>query len=298
MIQASDPFSDRLVDAIARLGPLCVGLDPHPALLPKLFGAPGPEAFSRFFEGVIDVAAGRVAAVKPQIALFERWGPRGLETLARLAARARAAGLIVLLDAKRGDIGSTAQGYVDAYLGPNAWLSADAVTVNAYMGLDSLEPWLTAARSQRRGVIALLRTSNAGAADVQELDAGGEPVWARLAAKLAPLTEEWRGARGWSSLMAVVGATAPAEARRARALLPHAPFLVPGYGAQGAGAAEALSGAVWDGDRPLGVLVSASRSVLYPHAAAEAQSLSAWGDAIEGAIEAAKAELAAVTSPA
>jgi orotidine-5'-phosphate decarboxylase len=288
----TEPFSDRLIDAVAKHGPLCVGLDPHPDLLPKLFGAPGPDTFELFFQGVIEACAGNVAAVKPQIALFERWGPKGLETLARLAARARDAGLLVLLDAKRGDIGSTAEGYAQAYLGPEAWLPADAVTVNAYMGLDTLEPWIKAAW-ETGGVIVLLRTSNPGAADVQNLPAGGAPVWARLAEKLSPIAERWKGARGWSSLMVVVGATAPAEALKARVLLPSAPFLVPGYGAQGASAADALSGAIRgpSGNRE-GVLVNASRSVLYPQAAAEAWDHAGWRAAIDGAIDAAKRELA------
>jgi orotidine-5'-phosphate decarboxylase len=288
----SQPFSDRLADAIDAHGPLCVGLDPHPKLLPALFGAPGPESFERFFEGVVDAAAGRVGAIKPQIALFERWGPPGLAMLARLCARARAAGLIVLLDAKRGDIGSTADGYVEAYIGPDAWLPADAVTVNPYMGLDTLEPWIKAAKASDRGVIVLLRTSNPGAGDVQDVDAGGQPAWTRLAAKLAPLSDGWRGERGWSSLMCVVGATAPAEAKLARALLPHVIFLVPGYGHQGAGAAEALAGAVPGPNGPAGALVNASRAVLYPKTAAEAGDLKAWRAAIVAAIEAAKRELA------
>ena len=281
------PFSDRLIDAVARHGPLCVGLDPHPGRLPALFGAAGPEAFERFFNGVVDIAAGRAAVVKPQIALFERWGLDGMASLARIVARARAAGLIVLLDAKRGDIGSTAEGYAAAYLGADAWLPADAVTVNPYMGLDTLAPWIAEARRNARGVVVLLRTSNPGAGDVQDLDAGGAPVWARLAERLAPLADDWRGERGWSSLMAVVGATAPDEARAARARLPHAPFLVPGYGAQGASAADALAGAR-GGE---GVLVNASRSVLYPAAAAEAVSDTAWRDAIADAIDAAQAAL-------
>jgi orotidine-5'-phosphate decarboxylase len=286
------PFSDRLADAIDRHGPLCVGLDPHPKLLPTLFGAAGPDGFERFFEGVIEAAAGRVGAVKPQIALFERWGPAGLAMLARLTARAKAAGLLVLLDAKRGDIGSTAEGYVEAYLGPNAWLPADAVTVNPYMGLDTIEPWIAAARPAGRGVIVLLRTSNPGAADVQDVDADGRPAWTRLAERLAPLADGWRGKRGWSSLMCVVGATAPEEARRARAILPHVPFLVPGYGHQGGGAAEALAGAVAGPNGPAGALVNASRAVLYSKAAAEARDLKAWRAAIAEAIEAAKGELA------
>jgi orotidine-5'-phosphate decarboxylase len=290
----TESFSDRLADAIERHGPLCVGLDPHPKSLPKLFGAPGPESFERFCAGVIDAAKGRVAAVKPQIALFERWGPEGLAVLARLCAQAKRTGLLVILDAKRGDIGSTADGYVEAYLGPNAWLHADAVTVNPYMGRDTLEPWVAAAKASGKGVVVLLRTSNPGAGDVQDLDSKGAPVWTRLAEKLRPLADEWRGRRGWSSMMCVVGATVPDEARLARKLLPHAPFLVPGYGAQGAGAAEALAGAMAGPRGPQGALVNSSRGVLYPKAAAEAKTVDAWDEAIIAAIEASKRELAAI----
>lgn len=288
------PFSDRLAAAIERHGPLCVGLDPHPKSLPALFGAPGPESFERFCAGVIDAAKGRVAAVKPQIALFERWGLDGLGVLARLCEQARRGGLLVILDAKRGDIGSTADGYVEAYLGPDAWLHADAVTVNPYMGRDTLEPWIAAARPTGKGLVVLLRTSNPGAGDVQDLDSGGAPVWTRLAEALRPMADEWRGARGWSSLMCVVGATVPEEAKLARRLLPHVPFLVPGYGAQGAGAAEALAGAVAGPKGPQGALVNSSRGVLYPKAAAAAETIDDWDAAIVAAIEASKRELAAV----
>ncbi len=287
----TEPFSDRLADAIDRHGPLCVGLDPHPTSLPALFGAPAPSSFERFCAGVIDAAEGRVAAIKPQIALFERWGPEGLAVLQRLCARATAAGLIVILDAKRGDIGSTADGYVEAYLGPDAWLACDAVTVNPYMGRDTLQPWIEAGKASGRGVVVLLRTSNPGAGDVQDLDSKGAPVWTRLAETIRPLADEWRGSRGWSSLMCVVGATVPDEAKLARRLLPHVPFLVPGYGAQGAGAADALAGAVRGPKGPQGALVNSSRGVLYPKAAADARTLDAWGEGIVAAIEASRREL-------
>jgi orotidine-5'-phosphate decarboxylase len=287
----TEPFSDRLAAAIDRHGPLCVGLDPHPKSLPALFGAPGPDAFERFCAGVIDAARGRVAAVKPQIALFERWGLDGLGVLVRLCEQARRAGLIVILDAKRGDIGSTADGYVEAYLGPKAWLHADAVTVNPYMGRDTLDPWIAAAKPAGKGVVVLLRTSNPGAGDVQDLDSKGAPVWTRLAETLRPMADEWRGKSGWSSLMCVVGATVPEEAKLARTLLPHVPFLVPGYGAQGAGAAEALAGAVPGSKGLQGALVNSSRGVLYPKAAAEAKTLDAWDEAIVAAIDSAQAEL-------
>jgi len=255
--------------------------DPHPAKLPAVFGAPSPETFETFFNAVVDGVAGKVGVVKPQIALFERWGPEGLAALARVVARAREAGLMVLLDAKRGDIGSTAQGYAEAYLGPDAWLPVDAVTVNPYMGLDTLQPWIDVAKANGRGIVVLLRTSNPGAADLQELDAGGRPVWVRLGELLRPLCDAWVGEAGWSSLMVVVGATAPEEARHARELLPNAPFLVPGYGAQGASAADALAGGVQGPTGREGALVNASRAVLYPDSAAEAETIEDWRAAFD-----------------
>jgi len=274
-------FSDRLIAAVAARGPLCVGLDPHPAKLPAVFGAPSPEAFETFFNAVVDGVAGKIGVVKPQIALFERWGPEGLAALARIVSRTREAGLLVLLDAKRGDIGSTAQGYAEAYLGPEAWLAADAVTVNPYMGLDTLTPWIDVAKANGRGVVVLLRTSNPGAADLQDLNVDGRPVWTRLAQLLRPLSDTWVGEAGWSSLMVVVGATAPEEARQARELLPLAPFLVPGYGAQGASAADALAGGVQGPTGREGVLVNASRSVLYPDGAADAETIDDWRTAFD-----------------
>ena len=161
-----------------------------------------------------------VAVVKPQIALFERWGPEGLSVLARVTRHAAEAGLLVILDAKRGDIADTGAGYADAYLGDDAWLHADAVTVNPYMGLDTLDPWLDYVERRGKGVVVLTRTSNPGACDVQELDAGGQPVWMRVAGALAPLAKRHCGGEGWSSLMVVVGATAPEAARELRQTLP------------------------------------------------------------------------------
>lgn len=279
-------FGDRLAAAIAARGPLCVGLDPYPERIPALFGAPGPAAAEAFLDAVIARCVGRAAAVKPQIALFERWGPQGLAALARLTERAAEAGLIVILDAKRGDIGATAQGYAAAYLGPEAWLHADAITLNPYMGRDSLQPFLEAADAGGKGAAVLVRTSNSGAADLQALAVQGRPLWLRVAEMLAPLVEARRGRSGWSSLMAVMGATAPDEARMLRAALPAAPFLVPGFGAQGAGPADALAGAIHKDGRLQGALVNASRAVLYPDAASAASDLAAWGRAFEAGLAA------------
>jgi orotidine-5'-phosphate decarboxylase len=204
-----------------------------------------------------------------------------------LTQEARARGVPVILDAKRGDIGTTAEGYARATLGPAPGFDADCVTVNPYLGLDSLEPFIATAQSTGKGVAVLVRTSNPGARDVQDLDVGGAPLWTRVAEMLAPAMDRLLAGSGWSNLMVVAGATWPAEARRLRAILPKALFLVPGYGAQGASAADALAGLV-DG---FGGVVSASRSILYPPAAATAKTLADWRAAIDDALDAARAEL-------
>ncbi len=259
----TDSFGDRLTRAIRKFGPLCVGLDPHPDLIPDFFGE-GLVGIGNFFAQILQSTHGKVGVVKPQIALFERYGPDGLAILADICKQAKASGQLVLLDAKRGDIGSTAAGYAEAYLGPDAWLDVDAITLNPYMGTETLEPFFEMASDQNKGVIVLTRTSNPGAADFQEQTINGIPLYEIVAEKLAPFARDMvLGSDIWSSLMVVVGANAPVEAKRLRSILPHCPFLVPGYGAQGASAAEALSASV-NGE---GVVVNASRSVLFPQEA-------------------------------
>lgn len=280
-------FATRLIEGTRKFGPLCVGIDPHPGMIPELFGGDTPEGVWKWSQAIIEVAAGKVAVVKPQVSLFERHGPEGMAALQAAAKAARAAGLIVLMDAKRGDIGSTAEGYAQAYLAPGAPFEGDGLTVNPYMGLDTLEPYAKLAKANGKGVIVLVRTSNPGAADFQSRIMGGSPLYVRVAEALQPLTERLMSPCGWSSLMMVIGATAPEEARAVRALAPKALFLVPGYGAQGAGAAEACSGLV-NGE---GGVVSASRSVTFPKAAANAGDKASWRQAIEAAILEARDEL-------
>ena len=283
-------FADRLIEAVAEHGPLCVGIDPHAGRVPAVFGGDTGQGLTRWGEAIIEIAIGRVAAIKPQVGLFERLGPEGMMALQRLCSAAREAGLIVLADAKRGDIGSTAAGYAAAYLSSGAPFEADAVTVNPYMGLDTLEPFMAEAEANNKGVIVLARTSNPGSADFQARDMGGAPLYARVVAALDPLIKRLEGKSGWSGLMLVAGATGPEEARQLRALAPKALFLVPGYGAQGAGAADAMAGFV----NGQGGLVNASRSVTFPKTAETATSLSDWRAAIRGAIEAAQADLKSV----
>jgi len=280
-------FAARLINGTRKFGPLCVGIDPHPGLIPDILGGDTPEGVWKWSQAIIEAAAGKVAVVKPQVSLFERHGPEGMAALQAAAKAARAAGLIVLMDAKRGDIGSTAEGYAQAYLSPGAPFEGDALTVNPYMGLDTLEPYAKLAKTHGKGVIVLLRTSNPGAADFQSRIMGGAPLYVRVAEALGPLTERLMSPCGWSSLMMVIGATAPEEARAVRALAPKALFLVPGYGAQGAAASEACSGLV-NGE---GGVVSASRSVNFPKAAASAGDKASWRQAIEDAILEARDEL-------
>lgn len=291
------PFADRLVARIRSLQtPLCVGLDPYPARLPALFGM-GTAALAAFGAEILALAEARAAALKPQIALFEAYGWEGLKILADLVAAARSGGLPVVLDAKRGDIGETAAGYAQALLGPAPGFDADAVTVAPYMGRDSIEPFIAAAEHSGKGVAVLVRTSNPGARDLQELLIEAEPLWCATARMIAPFAARLMGESGWSGLMAVSGATAPKEAVRLRALLPNALFLVPGYGAQGATAAEAVAGFVpGPAGRREGGLVNASRSVLYPPEAQTAASLPDWRAAVADAMDAAARELGAACS--
>ena len=209
---------------------------------------------------VIDAAGSACVAVKPQVACFERLGAYGWQALRATVEHARAAGLLVLADAKRGDIDISAQRYAEAFLAPGG-LEADALTVNPYLGADSLAPFVDAARAAGAGLFVLVRTSNPGAADLQDLElAGGGRVWEQAARLVDGLGEP--SSSGLSEVGAVVGATAPEHLARARELMPHAVFLLPGIGAQG-GRVEDLAPAFAPG-RAAG-LVTSSRSIVFAH---------------------------------
>jgi orotidine-5'-phosphate decarboxylase len=292
----SAPFADRLIDVVRRKNtPLCVGLDPFPDKIPALFGDAREEigAIERFCEAIVGVAAQHAGVFKPQVGLFEPFGPEGVRVAQEAVIEARAAGMVVILDAKRGDIGTTAEGYARACLGPAPGYDADCVTVNPYLGKDSLEPFIALAQRDGKGVAVLVRTSNPGARDLQDLDVQGQPLWRRTADMIAPESARLRGASGWSGLMAVAGATYPDEARALRQLLPNALFLVPGYGAQGASAAEAVAGFVTKAKGREGGVVNSSRGVTYPAAAQTAKTIEDWRSAISDAMAAAAAELRA-----
>lgn len=289
-------FADRLIDAVrSKNTPLCIGIDPFADKIPALFGNAREDtsAVLKFCASIIDLARAHSAVVKPQLGLFEQFGEIGYATARLITEQARAAGLIVILDAKRGDIGTTAEGYARATLGPAPGFNADCVTINPYMGLDTLEPFIATAQANAKGVAVLVRTSNPGAGDVQDLQVGGAPVWRRVAEMLSPLQARLQGASGWSGLMAVAGATYPEEARTLRDALPHSFFLVPGYGAQGAAAADAVAGFVKTPRGLEGGVVSSSRAVSYPPAAQSAANMTDWRAAIGDAMAAAAVELRA-----
>ncbi|MEO1101271.1 MAG: orotidine-5'-phosphate decarboxylase [Pseudomonadota bacterium] len=285
-------FADRLIEAARLNGPLCIGVDPHAGRIPALFGGDTADGVKAWGVEIVRLAAEvGVAAVKPQAGLFERLGPEGMSALRAVCQAARETGLVTILDAKRGDIGSTAEGYAQAYLADDAPFPCDALTVNPYMGLDTLEPFARVAEETGRGLAVLARTSNPGSADFQAKDMGGAPLYARVVTALGPLINRLEGTSGWSSLMLVAGATGPEEARALRALAPKALFLVPGYGAQGAGADDALAGFVKAGNRLEGGVVNASRSVTFPDGAGDAETLETWREIVGGAMRAAKTDL-------
>jgi orotidine-5'-phosphate decarboxylase len=273
-------FADRLAGLVrARGSQIVLGLDPDPARLwPEAVAAApaeGPPAYraaaavQAHCAALIDAAGPACVAVKPQLACFERLGADGWAALTATVDHAREAGLLVLADGKRGDISVSAAAYAQALVGttPTPFgdvpgLGADAVTANPLLGVDALAPLVDGARAAGAGVFVLVRTSNPGAADVEDLElADGRPLWERLAAIVAELGE--RGpASGLADVGAVVGATRPEHLARMRELMPRAPFLLPGIGAQG-GQVEDLAPA-WAAGRA-GGLVSASRSIAQAH---------------------------------
>ena len=261
-------FADALIARTRALGhPLCVGLDPHLGRFPRplretfegldgaAFRARAAEATLSWGITVLDAIQGLVPALKPQLAFFEQLGSPGMAVLEQLCAEARARGLIVALDAKRGDIGSTAQAYARALLDDDGPLAGDAVTLSPYLGRESLEPFLERCE-HGKGLFVLVRTSNPGAAELQVQRQGALEV----ASWIAAWNAERLGACGLGPVGAVVGATVPAEAGVFRAAMPASILLVPGYGAQGGTARDTLP-CFLPGLR--GALVNSSRGVTF-----------------------------------
>jgi orotidine-5'-phosphate decarboxylase len=278
----SENFADRLLGAIERTGaPVCVGIDPIFDLLPDAVagdardrGNPDREAsvdaIFAFTTAVLRIVAPHVPCVKFQSAYFEKYLWEGVEAYYSLIAEAAELGLIVIGDVKRGDIGTTASAYAAGHLADQDLHEAedvvipDAITVNPFLGLDTLEPFVKTAVEFDKGLFVLVRTSNPGSGDLQDVKlADGRTFSEMLADKLAVVAGDAKlvGARGYSSFGAVVGATQPQTMKSLRERLPRSVFLLPGYGAQGA-TAEMTRAAFRDGQ---GAMVSASRSILYAH---------------------------------
>lgn len=295
---ASQPagFAARLTDACRSVGtPLCVGMDPHLDMIPPLFrrgsmqpgAAATAAAVSDYCYAMLPLLARRVALIKPQLALFEQLGPEGMMLLARFAADAAAEGMLVVMDGKRGDIGSTSAAYARAWLGRDAPFPADALTVNPFLGLDTLAPFLETADATASGLFVLVRTSNGGSADLQEvIAADGRPLWLQLACRLAPLAEARTDDSGFSSLGVVIGAGHAEQAIQLRQILPTALFLVPGFGAQGGDAATALAGLVAGPEGPEGGIINSSRGIGFPTDAADSRVSTDWRQAVCRSLEA------------
>ncbi len=278
----SENFADRLNEAIAKKGaPICVGIDPILEMMPDaIFGksatrnANDPEAsidaiFS-FTIGVLRTVAPLVPIVKFQSAYFEQYHWEGVEAYYSLIAEASELGLLVIGDIKRGDIGSTASAYAQGHLADQTFdesqdlVMPDAITINPFCGLDTIEPFVKTAKTYDKGLFVLVRTSNPGSGELQDMKLEDGRTWSEmLADKLRPITQAQGlvGSGGWSSIGAVVGATQPQTMVSLRQRLPQSMFLLPGYGAQGA-TGDMTRAAFVEGK---GALVSASRSILYAH---------------------------------
>ena len=284
-------FATRLASAVqARSTPAFVGLDPRRESLPPALRGTDPAAndpatlagiFTEFCRGVIDAVAPLVPIVKPQLACFEALGAPGMTALADVIAHARAQGLLVVADGKRGDIGSTAEAYAAGWLaGP--W-AADALTVNPYLGLDSIEPFVKTATERAAGIFVLVKTSNLGSKDFQDLSTDGQTIYEHVAAGVEALAARTAGGETYGAVGAVVGATWPKQLDDLRAAMPHAWILVPGFGRQGGRAADVRGAFHADG---LGAIVVSARDVIYAHARPEMNdglSEAQWQTAVERA---------------
>lgn len=309
-------FADRLIEAVKAKGnAICVGLDPRLDKIPakiraralegkdKTPFAAAADAIFEFNKGIIDAVADHVPVVKPQVSFYEIYGFEGMRAYEDTLKYAKKKGLITIADIKRNDIGSTAEAYAQAYLGEVAVFEgseeeavmpvfdADSVTVNAYLGWDGVKPFVDEAAKYGKGMFVLAKTSNSSSGDVQDLEMkDGLSVYEVM----GHLIDSWGandiGESGYSLVGAVVGATYPKQAARLRELMPKAIFLVPGYGAQGGGAADVKPCFNEDG---LGAIVNNSRGIIFAY---EKMGMDedAYAEAASIAVEEMKRDLAGI----
>lgn len=287
-------FADRLIEAIKKKGnPICVGLDPRLDKIPdsikrkalnqkdKSPTTMAVDAILEFNKGIIDAVADIVPVVKPQIAFYEIYGHNGIWCYEQTLKYAQDKGLLTIADAKRNDIGSTAEAYAQAYLGEVAMFEneneviqpifdADSLTVNPYLGWDGIKPFIDECNKYGKGIFVLVKTSNKSSGDLQDLEMkNGKSVYEIMGGLVDSWGADDVGESGYSSVGAVVGATYPEQARKLRKIMPQTIFLVPGYGAQGGSAADVKPCFNKDG---LGAIVNNSRGITFAY---EKQGLSA-----------------------
>ncbi len=293
----SKHFGDRLAQHVRQKNSsICVGLDPRWNSLPEALKqgvdvndmravATATEVFCR---AVIDAVASVTPIVKPQAAFFEQLGPAGMQALAGVIQHARQAGVLVLLDGKRGDIGSTAEGYADAYLGENSVWQCDALTVNPYLGDDTLVPFVERAVQRDAGIFVLVKTSNPGSGFLQDLLVGAQTVFQRMADLVESHAGNSQGDSGYGCVGAVVGATYPQQLAELRGRMPRAWILIPGFGAQGGSAADVLPGFDSSGT---GAIVNSSRGIIFAYQQQQYSNLD-WQEAVARAAADMAAQLA------
>jgi orotidine-5'-phosphate decarboxylase len=297
-------FGDTLAEAVRRVGnPVVAGLDPRWEQLPPSLTsgrndhvAWRPQAYEAFCREIIDVVATRVPAVKLQAAFFEECGPAGVMALGNVVAYACERGLLVIMDGKRNDIGSTAEAYARGYLGRESAWGCDALTISPYLGADSLEPFIQVAHERGAGLFVLVKTSNPGSHMLQDRLIDSEPLYRIVARYVEEQSGTKVGDSGYGSVGAVVGATYPEQLAELRAAMPHTWFLVPGYGSQGGTAHDVALGFDANG---LGAVINNSRGIIFAHQRPEYKDRfgeSRWQEAVAAATDDMIAQLRAETS--
>lgn len=306
MAQSISNFADRLAAAVRRTGtPVMVGLDPRLKQLPAAIRGDVQAGdvrkvaltYTTFCREIIDVVAPLVGVVKPQAAFFEQLGPHGMLALGDVIRYAHEKGLVVVLDGKRNDIGSTATAYAQGMLGAGGaspW-GADALTVSPYLGDDSLTPFVEVAKERGAGIFVLVKTSNPGGKMLQDLVVDDAPIYRRVGEFVNDLAQQTIGDCGYGAVGAVVGATYPEQLSELREAMPQTWFLVPGFGAQGGTAADVA--AAFD-EQGLGAVVNNSRGIIFAHSRepyAQTYGEANWQQAVEAATRDMMEQLAAVT---
>jgi len=287
-------FSQLLSEAVCKKGtPVLVGLDPRWESLPMSCQSDNvADSFERFCKAVIDIVAPLVPAVKPQAAFFEQYGAAGMNALQKVIRYAKQKELVVIFDGKRNDIGSTAEAYAAGILGADSAWGADALTVSPYLGDDSIEPFVQTAVERGAGLYVLVKTSNPGGKMLQDLVVEGKPIYRRIAEYVEQLAQRTSGSVG-----AVVGATWSEQLEELRQVMPSAPLLVPGYGAQGGTAKDVVKALYPDGS---GALINNSRGIIFAHSKEPYKSQfgeSRWQDAVLAATKQMIEELRSASAP-